>query len=145
MEQEHASQQVLQCGLVSELQQATTKSLRLSIFTNSALWLGLIIELQCPFVCMCVTKVVIVDNGQFIRVFVFCNPIELACRIQTSLQKCKKKVSKRQDFIRLVPVSAHAKRVGVSRTQYIFSGLELRLFLALTCCMAQQCYRALQY
>ena len=53
------------------------------IFTDSALWAGLVIELPCPPVRLSacphvrlsayphVTKVVIVDNDQFIRFFVF--------------------------------------------------------------------------
>ena len=30
---------------------------------DSALWAGSVIESRCPFVCVSVTKVVIVDNG----------------------------------------------------------------------------------
>ena len=39
------------------------------VFTDSACWAGSVIGSACPFVCMCVTKVVIVDNDQSIRVF----------------------------------------------------------------------------
>ena len=38
-------------------------------FTDSDLWAGLIIELPCPFVGRCVTKVVIVNNVQSIIFF----------------------------------------------------------------------------
>ena len=41
------------------------------LFTDSALWAGSVIESRCPFVCLCVITVVIVDYGQTVRVFVF--------------------------------------------------------------------------
>ena len=34
---------------------------QIALFTDLALCAGSVIELPCPFVCMCVTKVVIVD------------------------------------------------------------------------------------
>ena len=36
-------------------------------FTDSALWAGSVIESPCPFVCMCVTKVAIVE-GMVLRI-----------------------------------------------------------------------------
>ena len=46
------------------------------IFTDSALWTGSVMELPCPYVSMSVIKVVIVDNGQSIRLLVFLYKIE---------------------------------------------------------------------
>ena len=46
--------------------------LLLLIFTDSALWSGSVIESPC----MCVVKVVIVNNGQSIRFFVFLHKLD---------------------------------------------------------------------
>ena len=46
------------------------------LFTDSVLWAGSVIESPCPSVCLYVTKVVIVDNGQSIRFFVFLHKLE---------------------------------------------------------------------
>ena len=39
------------------------------VFTNSAIWAGLVIESPCSYVCVSIIKVVIVVNGQIIKFF----------------------------------------------------------------------------
>ena len=46
------------------------------MFTDLALRAGSVIESACPYVCMSVIKVVIVNDGQSIRFFVFLHKIE---------------------------------------------------------------------
>ena len=53
------------------------------LFTDLALWAGSVVEWQCPFVYVSVTKVVIVDNVHMVifeRVF-FLHKIEWVCLV----------------------------------------------------------------
>ena len=59
---------------------------RKSLFTYSALWAELNIESLWLSVCLCVTKVVIVNTGQSIRFHIFLHKIEWA---QTVLRTSK--------------------------------------------------------
>ena len=49
---------------------------RALVSSDSGLWAGSVIESPCPYVCVSVIKVVIVDNGQSISCFVFLYIIE---------------------------------------------------------------------
>ena len=61
----------------SSVERRQDAKFRNPVFTNSALWAGSVIELPCPYVCMCVCmSVIIVNNGQSIRFFVFLYQIE---------------------------------------------------------------------